>query len=73
MVPVYETTGVRRVMTLVYPAHASAALDRVSVLHPAGMALLGARPGKIIEPGGPGGKGRLRLEKILHHQDSFSM
>jgi regulator of nucleoside diphosphate kinase len=44
----YESTGVRRVVTLVYPPDANAALDRVSVLDPLGMALLGARPGALI-------------------------
>ena len=61
---VYETTGVRRVVTLVYPPQASAALDHVSVLEPLGMALLGACPGQLVER-----KRRLRLERIVHQPE----
>lgn len=59
---VYESTGVRRLVTLVYPPDAKASLDRISVLDPLGMALLGARPGERV-------LGRLRLERILHQPE----
>jgi regulator of nucleoside diphosphate kinase len=58
----YESTGVRRRVTLVYPADAQASLDRISVLDPLGMALLGARPGQII-------LGSLRVEKVVHQPE----
>lgn len=58
----YESTGVRRLVTLVYPPDAKAALDRISVLDPLGMALLGARPGQLL----PGG---MRVEKVLHQPE----
>jgi hypothetical protein len=58
----YESTGVRRVVTLVYPPDANAALDHVSVLDPLGMALLGARPGKRLLR-------ELRVVSILHQPE----
>lgn len=58
----YETTGVRRLVTLVYPADAKASLERISVLDPLGMALLGASSGKLL-------LGRLRLEKVVYQPE----
>ena len=59
---VYESTGVRRLVTLVYPPDARASLDRISVLDPLGIALLGARPGERV-------LGRLRLEKVVYQPE----
>jgi transcription elongation GreA/GreB family factor len=58
----YESTGVRRVVQLVYPLDARAGLDHVSVLDPLGMALLGARPGQRIGEG-------LRIEEVAHQPE----
>lgn len=58
----YESTGVRRVVTLVYPPDANAALDHVSVLDPLGMVLLGARPGKLLLRA-------LRVVSIVHQPE----
>jgi regulator of nucleoside diphosphate kinase len=58
----YESTGVRRRVTLVYPQDANSALERISVLHPLGTALLAARPGQRL----PGG---LRLEHIVYQPE----
>lgn len=66
---VYRTTGVSRVVTLVYPPDADASLDLVSVLDPLGMALLGARPGEVLTVAVDGRKSRLRLEGILYQPE----
>jgi transcription elongation GreA/GreB family factor len=58
----YESTGVRRLVTLVYPPDAQASLDRISVLDPLGMALLGARPGQLV-------RGGMRIEKVVHQPE----
>jgi regulator of nucleoside diphosphate kinase len=58
----YETTGVRRVVTLVYPLDARAALDQVSVLEPLGMALLGARAGQRVGES-------LRVVEVAHQPE----
>jgi regulator of nucleoside diphosphate kinase len=58
----YESTGVRRLVTLVYPPDAQASLDRISVLDPLGMALLGARSGQLV----PGG---MRIEEVVHQPE----
>lgn len=58
-----ETTGERRLVTLVYPADASA--SRIAVTEPLGTALLGARPGERIIAG----ERRLLVEKVLHQPE----
>ena len=63
------TTGVRRLVTLAYPADAAAALDRISVLEPLGMALLGARVGQVLDVPGPRGRAQMRIEALLHQPE----
>lgn len=58
------TTGMRRQITLVYPADASAELGRISVLAPLGTALLGFREGDEVEWRMPGGLRHLRIERV---------
>jgi regulator of nucleoside diphosphate kinase len=43
-----EPAGVARTVTLCHPDDADGALDRLSVLAPAGLALLGRRPGSVV-------------------------
>jgi regulator of nucleoside diphosphate kinase len=43
-----EPAGVTRTVTLCRPDDADGALDRLSVLSPAGLALLGRRPGSVV-------------------------
>jgi regulator of nucleoside diphosphate kinase len=43
------TTGVRRVISIVYPSEADARTGRVSVLAPIGSALIGLRVGDVID------------------------
>lgn len=53
-----ETTGERREVTLVFPAHADISLGKISILVPVGSALLGLRVGQSIEWGLPRGQRR---------------
>ena len=43
-----EPAGVTRIVTLCHPDEADGALDRLSVLSPAGLAVLGRRPGSVV-------------------------
>ena len=43
-----EPAAVTRSVTLCHPDDADGALDRLSVLSPAGLALLGRRPGSVV-------------------------
>lgn len=58
------TSGQRRQVRLVYPAHADAASGRVSVLAPLGCALLGLSVGQEIDWHMPGGARRLRVVSV---------
>jgi regulator of nucleoside diphosphate kinase len=58
-------SGSRRLVTLVYPADASAARGGIAVTEALGTALLGASPGQMIDDGGQ----RLRVEKVLHQPE----
>lgn len=60
-----ETTGERREVTLVFPAHADIEAGRISVLVPVGTALLGLRAGQSIDWELPGGeKQRYKIVKV---------
>jgi len=56
--------------TLVYPAQADINENKLSVLAPLGMALLGTRLGQIVEFDAPGGQRRLKIEKILYQPEA---
>lgn len=51
---VEEPSGVRRTVTLAYPAQADAALGRISVLSPIGRALIGRKRGETVDAVLPG-------------------
>src|SRR6476469_5904055 len=53
-----ETTGERREVTLVYPAHADIGAGKISILVPVGSALLGLRIGQSIDWNLPNGQRR---------------
>jgi regulator of nucleoside diphosphate kinase len=53
-----ETTGERREVTLVYPAHADIDAGKISILVPVGSALLGLRVGQSIDWNLPSGQRR---------------
>jgi regulator of nucleoside diphosphate kinase len=60
-------THKQAVYTLVFPRDADAGKNRISVLAPLGTALLGYRRGDVIEWEMPGGKKRLRVDKVKNH------
>jgi regulator of nucleoside diphosphate kinase len=49
-----EPAGMRRSVILVHPIDADAAVGRVSVLSPVGLALLGRAPGSVVTVNVPG-------------------
>jgi regulator of nucleoside diphosphate kinase len=49
-----EPAGMRRSVVLVHPIEADAAVGRVSVLSPVGLALLGRTPGSVVTVNVPG-------------------
>ena len=57
--------------TLVVPREADVDLLRISVLAPIGTALLGYRPGDIVEWRVPQGKRRLEITKVTQPRISF--
>ncbi|MGH8398635.1 MAG: nucleoside diphosphate kinase regulator [Gammaproteobacteria bacterium] len=66
-----ESSGAVHELTLVYPQDTGASPGRISVLAPAGSALLGLSAGQIIEWQVPGGR-RLRLKvlEVLHQPEA---
>lgn len=56
--------------TLVYPADADLAQNKISVLAPVGTAILGYRSGDSVEWEVPNGRVRLRVEKILYQPEA---
>lgn len=56
--------------TIAWPDDADADLDRISVLAPVGMALLGCRVGQSVEWPVPGGSRRLLVEAVLFQPES---
>jgi regulator of nucleoside diphosphate kinase len=51
-----EPDGERRSVILVHPIEANAAVGRISVLSPVGLALLGRTPGSLVDVALPGGR-----------------
>ena len=56
--------------TLVYPDEADINENKLSVLAPLGMALLGTRVGQIVKFDAPAGPRRLKTEKNLYQPES---
>lgn len=65
---VEEPAGVRRTVTLAYPAQAGLAQGKVSVLSPIGRALIGRKRGQTIDAVLPGG--RLLEIRVLEVEQS---
>jgi len=53
---VEEPSGMRRTVTITYPADADLALRKISVLSPIGRSLFGRRRGDIVDVALPGGR-----------------
>ncbi|RZA33552.1 MAG: nucleoside diphosphate kinase regulator [Lysobacteraceae bacterium] len=66
-----ELSGERRTLTLVYPNEANVDLDRISILAPVGMALLGLSTGQTIDWVAPDGRPlRLRVTAIRYQPEA---
>lgn len=66
-----EITSGREVeITITYPQDADSKEQKVSVLSPIGVALLGCREGDITSWRVPGGIGRFKVEKILYQPEA---
>jgi regulator of nucleoside diphosphate kinase len=63
-----DTRG-REMFELVYPWHADADNNRVSVLAPIGTALIGARVGDVIRWPVPAGVLRFRIEELIYQPE----
>jgi regulator of nucleoside diphosphate kinase len=56
--------------TLVYPDQADMNENKLSVLAPLGMALLGSRVGQVVNFDAPAGRRRLKIERILYQPEA---
>ena len=62
--------GLTRTVSLAYPAEANAAVDKVSILEPLGLALLGLSVGQSIEWDFPdGSRRRLTLKQVQYQPE----
>ncbi len=57
-------------ITITYPQDADSKEQKVSVLSPIGIALLGCREGDITSWRVPGGIGRFKVEKVLYQPEA---
>lgn len=65
-----DASGETHIYALVFPENADAAQDKISVLAPAGAALLGAREQDTISWPVPTGEKQMRVEKILYQPEA---
>ena len=56
--------------TLVYPDEADINENKLSVLAPLGMALLGTRVGQVVKFDAPAGQRRLKIERIVYQPEA---
>jgi regulator of nucleoside diphosphate kinase len=63
-------SGEDRIFTVVLPSKANVDEGRISVLAPLGMAVLGYRSGDEIEWDVPGGRRRLKVERVIHQPEA---
>ncbi|MBP7342307.1 MAG: nucleoside diphosphate kinase regulator [Syntrophaceae bacterium] len=63
-------SGEKTTYTLVFPSAANISENKLSILAPLGMALLGYRAGDIIEWRMPSGVRKLRVEGILYQPEA---
>ncbi|MDD5428280.1 MAG: nucleoside diphosphate kinase regulator [Candidatus Omnitrophica bacterium] len=64
-------TQEENVYTLVFPSHSDIERNRISVLSPIGVALLGYRAGDVIEWKVPAGIRKLKIKKILYQPEAI--
>jgi regulator of nucleoside diphosphate kinase len=63
-------TGEEMILTLVYPEYAYIPEGRISVLAPAGTAILGCRQRDIVEWEVPAGTRSLRVDSVLYQPEA---
>ncbi|MFO0753763.1 MAG: nucleoside diphosphate kinase regulator [Thermodesulfovibrionales bacterium] len=63
-------TGREMVYTLVFPASADAARNRISILAPVGTALIGYRVGDVIAWKVPSGMRKLQVEEVIYQPEA---
>jgi regulator of nucleoside diphosphate kinase len=63
-------SGETMTYTLVFPSAANISENRLSILAPLGMALLGYRKGDIIEWAVPGGVRKLKVDDIIYQPEA---
>jgi regulator of nucleoside diphosphate kinase len=63
-------SGEKMTYTLVFPVKANIAENKLSILAPLGMALLGYRKGDIIEWSVPSGIKKLKVEEIIYQPEA---
>ena len=64
------TSGEKMTYTLVFPSAANITDNKLSILAPLGMALLGYRMGDIIEWSVPSGIRKLRVDEIVYQPEA---
>jgi regulator of nucleoside diphosphate kinase len=62
-------TRERELFTLVYPWHADADNNRISVLAPIGTAMIGCRVGDVVKWPVPAGVRRFRIEELIYQPE----
>jgi len=63
-------SGEKMTYMLVFPSEANISKNKLSILAPLGMALLGYRKGDIIEWAVPSGMRKLRVEEIIYQPEA---
>jgi regulator of nucleoside diphosphate kinase len=64
------TSGREIEITITYPQDADSREQKVSVLSPIGVALLGCREGDVTSWRVPGGVGRFKVEKVIYQPEA---
>jgi regulator of nucleoside diphosphate kinase len=66
-----EITSSREIeITITYPQDADSREQKVSVLSPIGVALLGCKEGDVTSWRVPGGIGRFKVEKVIYQPEA---
>lgn len=63
-------TGEEMIYTLVFPNEADIEQNKISILAPIGVAMLGYRVGDILEWPVPGGVSRLKVKEVLYQPEA---
>ncbi|HOD65029.1 MAG TPA: GreA/GreB family elongation factor, partial [Smithellaceae bacterium] len=63
-------SGEKTTYTLVFPSAANISENKLSIMAPLGMALLGYRTGDIIEWPVPSGVRKLKVDKIIYQPEA---